>query len=195
LDIALFGGTFDPIHNAHLAVARAARDRLSLFQVLLIPAAVPPHKQNRQPEAWHHRFRMVQLASADEPGLVASDIEADTVRSYSIDTIERVRKLEGADVGIHFLIGADAFSEISTWHRWRDVLASVSFIVVSRPGHAYDIPAGANVIPLQDVDLPVSSSTIREKLARSESPAELPPKVFEYIRRHGLYGFGSRAAR
>lgn len=192
LDIALFGGTFDPIHNAHLAVARAARDRFRVH-VLVIPAAVPPHKR-RQAESWEHRFRMVQLACEGEPGLEPSALESGAVKSYSIDTIERVRRQLGPDVRLLFVIGADAFAEIETWHRWKEVVRAVEFIVVNRPGHRYSTPEGARVHELTSVDLPVSSSEIREKLMRCEAPAELPDRVFAYIREHRLYGYGSACA-
>ena len=188
LDLALFGGTFDPIHNAHLTVARAARDAFGL-NVLLVPAAVPPHKRHQRTEPWHHRYRMVQLACADERQLEASDLEAHTERSYSIDTIERVLPLVTGK--LFFLIGADAFAEIRTWHRWEDVLASVDFVVVSRPGHAYNLPPGARVHTLERIELPVSSSAVREALARGEDPAELPAPVLAYIREHRLYGYGA----
>jgi nicotinate-nucleotide adenylyltransferase len=194
MNVAIFGGTFDPVHKAHLAIARAARERFPLDRVLLIPAANPPHKQNRSPESWQYRFRMVEIACQAEEGLEPSDIEAGTVKSYSIDTIERVRKsLRPAD-RLFFLIGADAFAEIGTWHRASDVVSAVDFIVVTRPGHVYATPEGARVHVLDTVHSEVSSSAIRDKLARCERPQELPRAVFEYIREHGLYGYGSACA-
>jgi nicotinate-nucleotide adenylyltransferase len=191
LTTALFGGTFDPVHNAHLAVARAARDSFHLDRVLLIPAAVPPHKVNSITEPWHHRFRMVQLACENQDRLIASDLESGSGRSYSIDTIERVRQGMAADDRLLFLIGADAFSEIETWRRWQDVVRQVEFIVVTRPGHDYVTPGHAKVWPLASINLAVSSSRIREQLSRRERPEELPEAVFEYIRSHRLYGYGS----
>jgi nicotinate-nucleotide adenylyltransferase len=187
----LFGGTFDPIHNAHLAVARAARDAFSLDRVLLIPAAVPPHKLGRQSESWFHRFRMVQIACAGERGLDASDLEAGAEHSYSIHTIERLKAALGPKDQLRFIIGADAFDEIQTWYRWRDVVAAVEFIVVTRPGHSYSVPDGARIHPLGSVHMDVSSSQIRHRLASCEQPSELPPAVFDYIRENRLYGYGS----
>lgn len=191
LTTALFGGTFDPIHNAHLAVARAARDAFALDRVLLIPAAIPPHKETSISEPWEHRFRMAQLACDGEDRLFASDLESGSARSYSIDTIERVRHSLAPDDRLMFLIGADAFHEIGSWRRWEDVISLVEFIVVTRPGHNYVVPPNARVWPLGSVSLPVSSSRIRDQLARCERPEELPRNVFEYIREHRLYGFGS----
>ena len=191
MNIGIFGGTFDPVHNAHLAVARSARDAFDLDRVLLIPAANPPHKLSRQTEAWEHRFRMVQLACMSEARLEASNVEAGTVKSYSIDTIERLKSARGPEDRLFFIIGADAFAEIGTWYRWCDVVAAVEFIVVTRPGHAYSVPDGCRVHPLDCLSMDVSSSHIRERLALCEPPEELPPQVFDYIREHKLYGYGS----
>jgi nicotinate-nucleotide adenylyltransferase len=88
---------------------------------------------------------------------------------------------------LYFLIGSDAFAEIATWHRWREVMQKVEFVVVTRPGARYEIPEGARVHPLEDVQMPVSSSDVRAALARGERPPELPARVYEYIRAHGLY--------
>ena len=134
---------------------------------------------------------MVELACQGEERLEASDLEAGTVRSYTIDTLERVRARSGSEGRLSFIIGADAFAEITTWHRWEDVIRQADFVVVSRPGHEYAIPPGARVHPLDGVSMPVSSSRIRDMLARCEQPEELPPAVFGYIREHRLYGFGS----
>jgi nicotinate-nucleotide adenylyltransferase len=134
---------------------------------------------------------MVQLACAGEPGLEACDIEAGTERSYSIHTIGRLRARLGPQDSLLFIIGADAFDEIRTWYRWREVVDAVEFIVVTRPGHGYTVPEGARVRSLESVQMPVSSSAIREKLALCERPDELPPAVFEYIRENRLYGYGS----
>jgi nicotinate-nucleotide adenylyltransferase len=191
MKIAILGGTFDPIHNAHLAVACAARDAFGLDRVLLVPAANPPHKQHRLTEPWAHRFRMVELACAAHRGLEASAIEAADSKSYSIQTIEKLRAGLSPSDTLYFIIGADAFAEIGTWFRAQDVVQSVEFIVVTRPGHEYSIPEGARVHTLDTVHMPVSSSRIREMLALCERPAEISPAVFEYIREHRLYGFGS----
>jgi nicotinate-nucleotide adenylyltransferase len=183
---AIFGGTFDPIHTAHLEVARRAADQYWLDRVLFIPAGNPPHKH--ADASFEHRYRMVELACAADPHFVASRLEEGAATSYSIDTIERVKA--GDDVGngpLFFIIGSDAFAEIQTWRRWEDVIRAVEFIVVARPGHEITGPHGARVHRLDSVELPVSSSDIREALARGESSAELPPAVADYIRDHRLY--------
>lgn len=186
MKIAIFGGTFDPIHNAHLAVAEAARDAFEIDRVLVIPAANPPHKASAI-AAFEHRYRMVQLACEGVPGLEPSRLEEGEERSYSIRTIEKVRAAASIRDVLYFLIGADAFSEIVTWHRWRDVVDRVEFVVVTRPGARYDVPDGARVHPLAEVQMCVSSSDIRAALARGERPPELPLRVYEYIRANGLY--------
>jgi nicotinate-nucleotide adenylyltransferase len=179
---AIFGGTFDPIHRAHLVVAREAADAFSLDRVLFIPAANPPHKAAG--EGYEDRYKMVELACAGEPRFIPSRLEEGREMSYSIDTIERVKAMGG---DVFFVIGADAFAEISTWHRWEEVLRVVDFIVVARPGHGFTSPPGARVHRLDTVALPVSSSEIRSALSRGETPPELPRAVAEYIRSRGLY--------
>jgi nicotinate-nucleotide adenylyltransferase len=179
---AIFGGTFDPIHSAHLIVAREAADRFALDQVLFIPGANPPHKAAGAP--YEDRYRMVELACTADHRFIPSRLEEGSEKSYSIYTIERV---QAPDQTLFFIIGADAFAEIRTWHRWEDVIRAVEFIVVTRPGHLYTSPPGALVHRLDTLALPVSSSEIRQALARGETPEELPSEVGEYVRSRGLY--------
>src|SRR5580658_879674 len=180
---AIFGGTFDPIHTAHLVVAREAADTFALDRALFIPAANPPHKETGA--SYEDRYRMVELACAGEQRFVPSRLEQGREKSYSIHTIERVKAANGE---VFFIIGADAFAEIGKWYRWEDVVRSVEFIVVARPGHSFTIPPGAKVHRLETVALPVSSSEIRQALARGESPVDVPAVVAKYIRERGLYG-------
>ena len=184
--IAIFGGTFDPIHSAHLEMARRAADQYRLDRVLFIPAGNPPHKHAEA--SFEDRYHMVELACAEDPTFFASRLEEGAGKSYSIDTIERVLAAN-AEVSrpLFFIIGSDAFAEIQTWRRWEDVVEAVEFIVVARPGHEISGPRGARAHRLDSLDLPVSSSDIRDALARGESPAELPPAVANYIRDHRLY--------
>jgi nicotinate-nucleotide adenylyltransferase len=186
LKIGIFGGTFDPIHTAHIAVAEAAAEQCGLDRVLVIPAANPPHKHGAA-APFADRFRMVELACAGHPKLEPSTLESGAERSYSINTIERVRESVNIQDLLYFIIGADAFSEITTWHRWEDVIAAVQFIVVTRPGADYDIPRGASVHPLAAISMAVSSSEIRSALGRGELPPDLPLPVFRYVVQNGLY--------
>jgi nicotinate-nucleotide adenylyltransferase len=187
LRIALFGGTFDPIHSAHLEIAREAMRQCELHRVWFIPASRPPHKSGGTSAPYEHRYRMVELACASQPMFEASRIEEGEETSYSIGTIERVRKSLGNEDELYFLIGADAFADIQTWRRWREVVTSVEFIVVSRPGTRYAVPEGARVHALGGVSLPVSSSEIRRRLAEGDLHVDVPPAVLAYIREHGLY--------
>jgi len=182
--LALFGGTFDPIHKAHLTVAREAAAQFHLDQVWFIPAAHPPHKSDQTGAGYEDRFRMVELACQSDPRFVASRLEEGESKSYSVETVERVRAL-GEEP--YFIIGADAFAEITTWRRWQDLVRLTEFIVVTRPGHRYAAPPEARVHRLETIALPVSSSEIRQKLAQGVVPPELPAAVGHYILEHGLY--------
>ena len=131
---------------------------------------------------------MTELACQADSRFVASRLEAGERKSYSIETIEKVRA-QGEEP--YFIIGADAFAEITTWHRWQDLLQLTDFIVVTRPGHVYTVPRGARVHRLDTVALPVSSSDIRRRLAAGEIAPELPTAVAHYIIQKGLYQFRS----
>ena len=154
-------------------------------KILFVPASRPPHK--RLHASYEDRYRMIEMALENEPGLAASRLEAGAAPSYSIDTIERLKPQLNADDRLFFLIGADAFADIQTWKRWRDVVKAVEFIVVSRPGHRYDVPEGARVHRLDILDLPVSSSGIRERLAAGDDRVDAPPAVLRYIVERNLY--------
>lgn len=185
--IAIFGGTFDPVHSAHLTVAREAADRFSLDKVLFVVAAHPPHKPQSTGAGFEHRIRMIELACETDARFEASRLEEGAGKSYSIDTIEELREQIGPGDRLFFLIGADAFAEISTWYRWTDVIAGVEFIVVTRPGHSYGVPKGALVHRLETVALPVSSSEARVRLASGAEVVELPEPVRAYILAQNLY--------
>jgi nicotinate-nucleotide adenylyltransferase len=187
LRLAIYGGTFDPVHRAHLAVAREAAGQFGLDRVLFVPAGRPPHKVGATHASYADRVRMVELACQGEPRFEVSRLEAGTVRSYSVETIGRVRSQLAPGDELYFVIGADAFADIRTWLRWDEVVRSVRFIVVSRPGHSYEVPEGATVLRLDTLGLTVSSSAIRGQLGSGESPLEVPPAVLAYIQAHGLY--------
>ena len=185
--LAIFGGTFDPIHTAHLTVASEAARQVGLGQVLFVPASKPPHKGGATWASYEDRYRMVELACAGEPLFQVSRLEAGHRTSYSIVTIDKLKGSLAPGDELFFLMGADAFAEIRTWHRWQEVIRQVAFIVVTRPGHQYVTPPGARVSTLETVALPVSSSELRARLAAGEAPAEIPPAVLDYIREHNLY--------
>jgi nicotinate-nucleotide adenylyltransferase len=155
--------------------------------VLFVPAFHPPHKAGITHAPYEDRVRMAELACQGQPQFEVSRIEEGTAQSYSIDTIERLRAGLSPGDELYFLIGADAFAEIRTWHRWQDVARSVCFLVVSRPGHEYTVPPGVRVERLDTLELPVSSSEIRRALAAGQDPSEVPENVLDYTKQHGLY--------
>jgi nicotinate-nucleotide adenylyltransferase len=154
MNIGFFGGSFDPIHRGHLALAQAAANRYSLRQVLFVPANVPPHKQKHPLMPFIHRYTMVALATQDEKRFVPSLLEApesttthvataalgrpakrsSVAVNYSIDTIRRMKRTLKKSDRLFFLIGLDAFRDIAKWHEARALLAECDFIVASRPG-------------------------------------------------------------
>jgi nicotinate-nucleotide adenylyltransferase len=137
MNIALFGGTFDPIHRGHIEVARAAARRFNLKEVRFVPASAPPHKQGQPYSDYAHRYAMVALATADERGFVPSLLEAPEEgrdASYSVETVRRVLATLGKSDRLFFIIGIDAFLEIATWREPDELLRLAEFIVASRPG-------------------------------------------------------------
>ena len=156
MNIGLFGGSFDPVHRGHLALASAAAEKYSLRQVLFVPANVPPHKQKQPLTPFLHRYAMLALATQNERGFVPSLLEApeftttnvgtaalgrpgergSAAANYSIDTVRRLKKsLKKAD-RLFFLIGIDAFRDIAKWREARALLAECDFIIASRPGYS-----------------------------------------------------------
>jgi len=192
--ICLFGGTFDPVHIAHLKIANEALKRFTLSRVLFVPSAIPPHKDASAVTPYEDRYRMLEIACAPYPCFIASRLEAGSETNYTIDTLDRFRPSLKPEDQLFFLIGADAFDEIKTWKRWQDVITQIEFIAVSRPGRTYDVPEGARVHPLDGLELPVSSSTIRARLVAGEQVAEVPAEVREYIEQRGLYGTAKATA-
>jgi nicotinate-nucleotide adenylyltransferase len=159
MNIGLFGGTFDPVHLGHTALARGAMARFALGRIYFVPAGVPPHKQ-APPTAYIHRYSMVVLATIGEKAFVPSLLElpetalpqvsgkkgkAIAAANYTIDTVRRLRSsLKKAD-RLYFLIGIDAFNDIAKWHEAEALLRSCEFIVASRPG--YSLADIANALP------------------------------------------------
>ncbi len=210
-----YGGTFDPVHNGHLAIAAAVRDALHA-KVRLLPAADPPHKDATHADA-DQRARMLDLAVAGEHGLVVDRRELHREGpSYTVDTLQALRAELGADTPIVWMIGSDSLLQLHTWSRWRELFALAHVLAVARPGshadaqwvqtHAPDVhaeivprwrdaqalcasPAGGFAL-FEDLPLrPESSTELRQRMAAGESWDEwVPAAVAEYVRRHGLYG-------
>jgi nicotinate-nucleotide adenylyltransferase len=153
MTLGVLGGTFDPIHNGHLAAAEAAQRGLSLGSIVLIPSRIPPHRRDPVGAGSEHRLAMAQLAAADRPGWSVSPIELDRDGpSYTYDTLAELRAMRGdaamsegrgsaaarVEWQLFFILGADAFAEIATWSRYPAVLDLAHFVVVSRPGITLD---------------------------------------------------------
>ncbi|MBZ5523703.1 MAG: nicotinate-nucleotide adenylyltransferase [Acidobacteriia bacterium] len=139
MKIALYGGTFDPVHKGHLAIAQAAVERFGIDLVYFVPATVPPHKRGRELTDFYHRYAMLALATAtaDARRFVPSLLEAGTDGpNYSIDTVRRLKKKLKKSDELYFLIGIDAFLDLSTWRKPVELLGECDFIVASRPGYS-----------------------------------------------------------
>jgi nicotinate-nucleotide adenylyltransferase len=212
--IALFGGSFDPIHTGHLAVAQAAQRRFHLNAVYFIPSSRPPHKAKRELAPFIHRYAMVALACAEHAGFITSLAEAGPEGAgphafYSIDTARKFRREHPHD-HLYFILGADSFLEIPTWKSYEALLESCDFVIAHRPGFRLD--ALRLVIPpellgrershdphtivlrktkvhlLSTVSSHVSSTEIRQRRKHNQPIHGLvPPRVEEYILEQALY--------
>ena len=200
LRIGILGGTFDPIHNGHLAVARAARRRFKLDLVYFVPCGLPPHKQVRGLSPFLHRFTMVALACAGEPAFIPSLLEAGAElrgaeRSYSIDTVRRLRRL-APRAQPYFILGADAFLYLPMWKDVGRLARLCDFIVATRPGinlrkAARVAPPQAAVHWLRGVNVDVSASDTRRRVGRGRSlRGRVAAMVEDYIRKMALYQRG-----
>ena len=196
--IGLFGGTFDPIHNGHLHIARSFADELDLESVILLPAGDPYHKTTPRTAA-HHRLAMAEIAAQADSRLAVSD--CDIVRqgaTYTHDTVQIFRQHFPA-AELWLLIGMDSLLQLHTWHRWQDLVRQCRIAAAPRPGSSLaQAPAPlqswlAEALPqgrlhiLQADPLPISSSQIRQQLAAEHTSPDLPPAVLGYIRQHQLY--------
>jgi nicotinate-nucleotide adenylyltransferase len=155
MNIGLFGGTFDPVHRGHLALARAALEQYKLHRIHFVAANVPPHKQRQPLSPFVHRFAMLALATAEEKAFVPSLLEApeDAVPirksqekpNYTIDTVRRLKQSFKASDKLFLLIGMDAFADISQWYQPEALFRECEFVVASRPG--YSLADVANALP------------------------------------------------
>ena len=211
--LGLLGGTFDPIHHGHLAVAATVQVQCSLDGVVFLPAALPPHKQSQTLTPFADRFAMVAAAIAGHPCFAVSALEGERRGpSYSVDTLLRVREVVAPAVRLFFVVGMDAFVEIGSWKNYRQLLTLADLVVIDRPGQVasrlaetmvrcfpgYAVepadrswrgPAAAGIIhPLTMEPVAVSSTEIRRRVGAG-GPIEglVPGAVAEYIRKHGLY--------
>jgi nicotinate-nucleotide adenylyltransferase len=177
--IGILGGTFDPVHNAHLAMARAALEALALERILWMPTGAPKYRAPARTAA-HHRVAMLRLAIEGEPRYAIDERELAPGHSgYTVDTLKSL-----GDKPV-LLLGGDQYAKLETWHRWREVLELASIAVFARPGWP-QTDGRARFVPM--APLAISASEIRARLARGEDvSAMVPAKVLDYIRQYKLY--------
>jgi len=213
--IAFFGGTFDPVHNGHLHIARSIVDIFRLDRFYFLPAFHAPHKPDRVPTSAYHRFAMLSIATQQEPKVVVSTHELDRMEPrYTVDTVPELTK-EFANSKLFFVMGADSWMDIRTWRQWEDLLLMTNHIVIARPGFEIsqshvsdvvrerikdvrsldkgqiaDLERDSDAIYLTDAVIFDTSSTIlREDLSDGELERDddVPVEVANYIEKYELY--------
>jgi nicotinate-nucleotide adenylyltransferase len=213
MKLGLMGGTFDPIHLAHLRCAEEILEKFGLDRIVFIPSATPPLKHGPSITPYEHRGRMVRIAVEGNPAFAFSDVEHRREgRSYTVDTIGYFRETFGKDLEIFFIMGQDAFDDIQRWKSWRRLLTLCHFVIMARPGwrkgslrkalppddaarfsydrkaHAYRGPRGNNIFFASVTPLEIESRDIRERVKSGRSIRYLVPEaVREYVEMHDLY--------
>ena len=208
----ILGGTFNPIHNAHLRIAEAAQDGLGLDRILFIPAATPPHKALDGEISFEHRCNMVALAIADNAHFAVSDIEQQRGgRSYTVDTLKELKNLYPNDQ-LYFIIGSDSFLDIASWYKVDEIFNLCNIVVIERPDAAIADPlkplpvairsefcyvhdelrlahrSGFSVFFVPDTQLDISSSGLRSMIREKKSTRYLlPDSVAKYISEKRIY--------
>lgn len=211
--LGILGGTFDPIHYGHLRIAEEACEELGLEKVLLIPGASPPHKGKRDISPFKDRFAMTRLAAEGSPVLEATDLEGHREGfSYSIDTLREIHRIYGPILELFFIIGMDAFLDIRSWKRYKELFQETNFLVIKRPGfldeefiplllsmdmgfkpagekNIFELPSSGHSVIYKELTLfSISSTRIRELVAAGRSIRFLAPEpVRSYINEKGLY--------
>lgn len=199
--VGILGGTFDPIHYAHLAIAEEVRVALDLTEIVFIPAGQPPHKPERTVTPAQHRLAMVQLAITSNPYFTSSRIEVDRPGpSYLVDTLRSLRTQWGNHTELYFVIGWDSLEELHTWYDPQGILAQLTHLVaVGRPGYAqgdeYNTMLEARLPGIQQrllvVAAPllnISSTDLRQRVAEGRPiKYQTPETVEQYIVAHDLY--------
>lgn len=188
--IGLLGGTFDPVHNAHLAIARRALEALGAARILWLPTGAPGYRHAPVASA-ADRVAMLRLALAGEPRYALDERElAPGASGYTFDTLSALRAELGTATPLVLLIGADQYAKLDTWHRWQELVGLCRFAVFARPGwsaQAIKVPA-ASVIHVAMDPVPISASDLRARIARGEDVSALvPAAVDRYIRERRLY--------
>lgn len=194
--LGVLGGTFDPLHWAHLVIAEEARARFGLDKVLFVPAGQPPHKADYTVSDPEHRYAMALLGTSTNPAFQVSRIEIERAGpSYSVDTVRQLREMHAPDVEIHLIIGADEALDIPNWHEAESLLDMIRLVVAPRPGSDLAelksrLPSrfytAMQFLPMLPID--ISGTELRARIASGKSVRYLVPDSVEvYIRKHGLY--------
>ena len=198
MKIGVLGGTFDPIHRGHLAIAESARAKLSLAEVYFVPAARTPMKEDGSILAAEHRVRMVRLAIADYPYFKLSMIEIDRPGpSYTVDTIAELRDNLGVENELFFIIGWDSLIQFPRWRQPERIIQICHLVAVPRPGYSLPdvgpleaaIPGlSQRLIILDEPKIDISATEIRQRAKSGESISHLVPEAVEgYIKENKLY--------
>lgn len=195
--VGIFGGTFDPIHMGHLIVAETIMDEFHLDKVVFIPAAVPPHKLDKQISPAKHRYMMTMLATCSNPRFQVSDMEMHRQGpSYSRDTLAQLLEEHGRDTEFYFIVGADSVENLHTWNRIDELLTMCHFIGASRPGCMPDMekiaqrfgPLSEKIHCLETPELEISSTEIRHRVGQKRTIRYIVPETVEqYIYKEKLY--------
>jgi len=198
MNIGILGGTFDPIHLAHLAVAEEARARLDLAEIIFVPAGQPWLKENSPISVAEHRLQMVRLAIADKPYFKLSTVEIDRAGpSYSVDTIAELQEQLGAGDELFVILGWDSLAELPLWREPAQLIRMCRLVAVPRPG--YPVPdlqkleakipgLSQRVILMDKPEIDISATDIRKWAARGLSISHLVPEPVEgYIKQQRLY--------
>jgi nicotinate-nucleotide adenylyltransferase len=191
--IGVFGGSFDPWHVGHRAIAEAALKAVS--RLLVVVAARPPHKAGaREPTPFHHRVALARLGVEGLPRTEVLELEGRREGpSYTVDTLEQLRRLYPPGTVFHLILGADSYQELPMWHDWEGILERADLLVAARPGADLEPPPefegrNAPVVRLDVSPHPVSSTEVRSRIARGKGPGDLiSPAVAAYVRDHALY--------
>ncbi len=198
MKVGVLGGTFDPIHTAHLVMADEVRVRLNLDEILFVPAGEPWLKTAHFISLAEHRVQMVRLAIKGRPHFKLSTVEVERAGpSYTVDTIAELRQQLSIEDDIFFILGWDSVAGLPQWREPFRLIEMCYLVAVPRPSYsAPDLPALESLIPgiserlvmMDKPEIDISSSEVRERVARGLAIAHLVPEAVErYIKRHGLY--------